>query len=114
MIICIAAFLIGILLALFIPIVIDFGYISYMSIFVLYLAWASAEAIRRMLLGKDNILIFISGLFCGLIFVMLFVTAGKWLDLDIYTVCTLLIGAALVKSCYGIFRYYAEKHWIKK
>ncbi len=104
--ICVAAFAVGVFGALFAPIVIPVDFLKYTAPMVLYIAVWTAEAVRRMLYKKINLKIFISGFFCGLIFVLLFIIVGEKLDLDIYPVCTIVLGIVFIKSCVGIFRYF--------
>ena len=104
--ICLAAFAVGVLIALFIPTVFPVAFLQYTAPLTLYIAVWTTEAVRRMLYKKINLKIFISGFFCGLIFVLLFIIVGEKLDLDIYPVCTIVLGIMLIKSCVGIFRYF--------
>lgn len=108
--VCIAALLAGMFASLMIPLVIPQEFLMYAGVTVLYLAAAAAEAVRRMLAKNNNLKIFISGFFCGLIFVLLFIIAGQKLDLNIYPVCMLVITVALIKSCYGIFKHYTGEN----
>ena len=110
MVSCIVAFVVGVCAALFFPFVLPNSILPYTSVLVLYFALGTAEAIRLILIKKLNLKIFISGFFCGLVFVFLFIMVGKKLDLDIYPVSTLFLSIGLVKSCIGIFKYFIGKN----
>lgn len=111
MIICFAAFVVGVCLALFFPFIIQAEFIQITSVIVLCIALALAEAIRLILYKKLNLKIFISGFFCGLIFIILFIVVGENLDLDIYPIGTLIFSVGLIKSCIAIFRHFIEKNF---
>lgn len=106
MLFCIPAFLIGICLALFLPIVIPAEFMPMFGVFVLITLLFTAGAVNAKLWKKLNVKIFISGFICAVIAVFGAVCIGDKLDLDIYPACVLLLLAATFKCCYDIFRFY--------
>ena len=106
MLICILAFVLGVCLALFLPIVIPQGLMQSFGLIVLDILMFTVFSVNARLKKTLNIKIFISGFIITAVIAVGAAFIGEKLDLDIYTVCVILFVAAVFKGCYDIFNYY--------
>lgn len=105
MFICILALVLGICLALFLPIVIPVSFMPFFGVIILDTLLFLLGAVNARLRKKLNIPIFIFGYAASAAAAVGAIYIGGKLDLDIYPVCVLLLSAAAFKCCIDIFKF---------